>query len=320
LHSSVTVAALNAEVINSSDLADMTTMSYIYHQYDDANWAGADVFVNYTLSFDPEFPDMAVLYASNSGQHNAQNYLQRIGDTLWDVDFSGFAYSWYGPNGDNWLDPTYTGPYYCPNACSSGADNPCSMPDFVFKYTQQGTNRTFKIRLEGTEISTINEGKMDPGFIGCATSSSGSGGDLGLLEPTSAATFQTHLKHAPFRLEEDYFQCTSDPATAFFDSLGVAMGNAALFFTIFMLTVMYLAGRAGYVDTSVSDDDIAADCKTFVQALRFSAQNEQNLMSDKHRKLQEALQAFYTADLSSASTSMNNPMVETELKTRIDVA
>ena len=320
MHSSITVAALNAGVIDVSDLADMSTMSYIYHQYDDANWGDSDVFVNYTLSFDPEFPDMAVLYARNFGHLNSENYLQRIGDTLWDVDFSGFAYSWYGEDGNNWVDPTYTGPYYCPSQCSAGVNNPCSMPDFVFTYTQEGTNRTFKVRLEGTEISTINEGKMDPGFIGCATLTAGSGGDLGLLEPISNAAFQTHLKNAPFRLEEDYFQCTPEPITAFFDSLGVAMGNAALFFAIFMLSVMYLGSRSGYIDTSVSDDDVAADCKTLVQALRFSAQDEHFLMSDKHRQLQAALHTFYTVDLSSTATSMNNPMVDVELKTQISTA
>jgi hypothetical protein len=292
LSASATVAALNAGVMASTDLLSVADKLYIFKNDDTANDEG---YLDYAVSFDPKYPDMTAVYSDITA--STKTYQQRIGYSLWNVQFSGWHYSWQGSgNNDKWDDSTFAGPYNCPSKCTTGAQY-CSTPDFVFEYTQTGSTQTFKVNIYADEMFTINQDNMDPGHFGCKTSDTGSGNKLGLLEPTSADAFQANMNTVnPFKLTEDYFSCTPEPMTAFFDALGIAQGNATLFVAVAVAFIMFFAGRAGIVATTVSDDEIAENSKTLAEALKFMKLGKVDQMTSAHKKLRVAIKAFLEAE------------------------
>lgn len=311
LRTSTTVAALNAGIINAADLLDVSDRFYYFPDGDDEY-----VYVNFSTTFDPKYPDMSAIYYNNEDKANSRKFVQRLGGSLWSVEISGWYYSWSGSGGNSFGDSTFTGPYTCSEQCSTDASY-CSTPDYVFVYsgldlnTYEDNGNSFSVNLYANEMFTINEGNMDPGRIGCATTTKGSDGKLGNMEPISAAAFQANLDATPFKLTEDYFACTPQPATAFFDSVGIAQGNSALFFTLVMAGFMFFASRAGFVETSEVNDEVIADnSKVLIEALQLSANGNHDSFSDKHKELQAAFKAFFAVNM-GATTS---PTSENVLK------
>jgi hypothetical protein len=281
LRASATVAALNAGVMSSDDLLEVSSNMYLFQTDDASGWDGKLGFI---ASFDPKFPDMAAVLVDNSTKSSTKKFQQRIGYSLWDVSFSAWYYSWEGTAGNSkWDDSSFTGPFRCPGPCSS-SNRYCSTPDFVFEYSQSDSDQAFKVNLYADELFTINQGNMDPGYIGCATSTVGSGGKLGLLEPESAAAFQKNLQVKPFILTEDYFACTPKPMTAFFEALGIAQGNATIFLGLVIMLILFVANLAGITNSALSDDDVAATSRKFAEALHFTKVADKNvLMNEAHK-------------------------------------
>ena len=262
LRTSATIAALNSGVMNSSDLLEVTDMMYFLSPYDydddyeyDDNYYSYFYFgevthgenTNYTVAFDPKYPEMSAVYYSNEEKMKSRKYVQRLGKTMWNVEYSGYYY-----------DEAYYS--ICPEVCNgtySSMSGACSTPDYVFKYTELNSNNTFGLNLYSSEMYTINMGNMDLGRIGCATTTDGSDGNLGRMEPKSAAEFQANFNKNPFKLTENYYACTPEPADAFLDSVGIAQGNAALFLTLLMALISSCASIVGFMKASaVSDYDI----------------------------------------------------------------
>jgi hypothetical protein len=84
--------------------------------------------------------------------------------------------------------------------------------------------------------------------------------------------------------------------TAFFDALGIAQGNATLFVAVAVAFIMFFAGRAGIVATTVSDDEIAENSKTLAEALKFMKLGKVDQMTSAHKKLRVAIKAFLEAE------------------------
>lgn len=189
LRAAATVAALNANAINSSDLLVVTDKWYFT---DDTT------VLDYKVYYDPKFPDMQAVYQDQTGK-----FFQRLGNTGWTVQFSGWFSHWKADNDNTWDTAGFTGPYKCPVACDSETvplGKPCNTPDWVFSFNDAATSNEFKLNLYSNEMLTLNLENMDPGLIGCATSTAGSGGVLGQLEPSSAAAFEANLDSQPFKL------------------------------------------------------------------------------------------------------------------------
>jgi hypothetical protein len=167
---------------------------------------------------------MAATVLDKTTETDNKVFQQRLGYTFWDVEFSGWYYAWEGPEpGNKWNSPaTYTGPPHCPAECeTSSVGSYCNAPDFVFAFSNS-EGGAFKVNLYGNELFTINFENLDPGHIGCATSTVGSRGELGYLEPSPPTAFVENLNTKPFKLTEEYLACTAEPVTAFFDSVGIA--------------------------------------------------------------------------------------------------
>jgi len=300
LRASATVAALNEGVMSAEDLLEVSGNMYLFQTDDATEWDGK---IGFIASFDPKFPDMAAVLVDNSTKSSTKKFQQRIGYSLWNVKFSAWYYSWEGTDGSSkWEDSSFAGPFRCPDPCAS-SNRYCSTPDFVFEYSQTGNDQAFKVNLYADELFTINRNNMDPGYIGCATSTIGSGGKLGLLEPESAAGFQKNLLVKPFVLTEDYFACTPKPMTAFFEALGIAQGNATIFFGLVVMFILLVANVAGVANSALSDDDVAATSRKFAEALHFTKVTDQNsLMNDAHKDLQATLKEFLSKDFSASGT------------------
>lgn len=195
LRTAATIASLNQGIMNPSDLLVLADTMY--------NFYGGSV--NYTVAFDPKFPKMSAVYYNNMVEVDSRKYVQRLGSTMWNVEFIGYYYE----------VNSYDGSATCPKACnvsviasdddiydddySYDPSGSCSIPDYVFKYTKfDDEDKTIYLNLYSGEIYTVNENRMDPGFIGCATTSVGSNGKLGYLEPKSATEFRDNLYQNPF--------------------------------------------------------------------------------------------------------------------------
>mmetsp|Transcript_34091 Transcript_34091/g.62334 ORF Transcript_34091/g.62334 Transcript_34091/m.62334 type:complete len:607 (-) Transcript_34091:350-2170(-) len=293
LRTAATVASLNAKIMSTNDLLTVTD---IFYQF--ANDDAPETIPDFDVMFDPKFPNMKAVYQDTAGV-----YLARFGYTVWNVEFSGSYYNWVldvtDTTTNSWVTPSYTGPYACPSTCDTSAKQ-CNSPDFVFSFTKYGdAAQSFKLHLYADELFTINLENMDPGKIGCATSKTlGSAGVLGQLEPTSTSAFETNLDAKPFKLTEAYFECVQEPTSAFFDALGIAQGNAALFVTISVLFIMFLANKVpGLVATMVSSDEIADNNQHFAEALKMIARGKPDELTDAHKELQALLKAFLSTDL-----------------------
>jgi hypothetical protein len=291
------VAALNAGVIAGTDLLDVADQLYLYKGDDDGG-SGDDGYIDLKVSFDPKYPDMAQVLLDTATVGNTK-YQQRIGYSLWDVEFSGWLYDWQGSDAtsDKWDTPTFTGPFQCPAKCETTVKF-CNTPDFVFSYSQVGSDSAFKLNIYAAELFTMNLDNMDPGFFGCATNTVGSKGKLGHLDPVSTAAFASNLNAQPFKLVEDYFACTPIPVTAFFDSLGIANGNAGLFVAVTVALMMFIAGRVGMVkDSNVSPDEIAAKSQALAEAVKLFDSGDTGAFTAKHKDLQASLRGFLAADI-----------------------
>jgi hypothetical protein len=138
-----------------------------------------------SVSFDPKYPDMKAVYSDN--QDPTGTYQQRLGNTLWNVEFSAWDYSWQRKTDRKWDNPSFDGPFYCPDKCGE-TKSYCSTPSWVFDFEDPEHGQAFKLNLYAFELFTINRESMDPGHIGCAKDTVGSEGKLGYLEPTSASS------------------------------------------------------------------------------------------------------------------------------------
>ena len=220
LQTSMTVASLGAGVIDGTDLAEVNDQFYYF------GTTRNQTNINISVVFDPKFPDMQAILTV------ADVFFQRIGTSWWDVKFSGYYSSVVGPSNSTWNDPGFTGPFVCPASCNDEqlAGAGCSSPDFILTYTELTGNASFMVNIYANEMYTINMGKMDPGSIGCSTGDKGSHhGKLGNLEPKSEKLFAKNIAVYPFKITESYYTCTPGAVNAFFDSVGIAQGNAGLF-------------------------------------------------------------------------------------------
>ena len=294
LRTSATVAALNSGIINSTDLLDVSSKLYRFRDDDGTQ----DNAIDSTVSFDPKFPEMTAVYSENANVSSARTYQQRIGDTMWNVEFSAWHYSWEGGENTKWDDSSFDGPFNCPDKCNSGQSY-CSTPDFVFDYTDPINDQAFKLNLYADELFTMNQNNMDPGHIGCATDTVGSEGKLGKLEPLSATDFQENLVAKPFKLRESYYSCKPKRINAFFDALGVAQGNATLFVAVVVAFIMFFASRAGVVITAVAEAEIAENNKTFTEALKVNSLGKGDQLKEAHKKLQVAMKDFLAAEINA---------------------
>jgi hypothetical protein len=298
LRASATVAALNAGVIEGADLLTVSEKLYIY-QTDDPAYAD-DGYVNMEVAFDPKFPDMAAILLDKTTDPDNMVFQQRLGDTLWDVEFSGWYYAWSGPApGSKWDNPsTYVGPSFCPASCETSGSY-CNAPDFVFSFSQVGSDAAFKINLYANELFTINIDNMDPGHIGCATSTVGSGLKLGQLQPTSPTAFASNLDKKPFKLTEEYLACTPEPVTAFIDSVGIAQGNSALFVAITVAMIMAIASYfPGLLkSSSVSNDEVSANNELIAEMVKAMTYGDVGALKPAHKDLQTTFKLFLAADI-----------------------
>lgn len=200
LRTSATVASLTASIMPASDLSPVADKLYLFPDDDAMSFA-----IPYSVSFDPKYPNMQAIYTDSSTDPNQPTYLQRFGYSAWKVEFTHTYTSWIknpmDQSTNRWETPAYAGPYACPDKCGTEGGAKCNSPDYVFEYTNMETpTQTFKVRLKVTELFTINLNNLDPGKIGCATTTDGSKGVLGQLEPVSAAAFEANLDKQPFKL------------------------------------------------------------------------------------------------------------------------
>mmetsp|Transcript_71756 Transcript_71756/g.144433 ORF Transcript_71756/g.144433 Transcript_71756/m.144433 type:complete len:178 (+) Transcript_71756:3-536(+) len=130
---------------------------------------------------------------------------------------------------------------------------------------------------------TMNEGQLDPGGIGCATTTVGSQGALGKLE-LSAAFSEILISGEPFKLAEVYFTCKPYVETTLIDQLGIASGNASLFYSIILVVMMWLAGKVpGMVRESIVDGkEVNETTLEFSEVVKLVSEGRADKLEDKH--------------------------------------
>jgi hypothetical protein len=189
----------------------------------------------------------------------------------------------------------------------------------VLDYTQPSSDQAFRVSLYADQLDTLNQDNMDPGHIGCNTTTEGSGGILGLLEPESAEAFQNNIHEKPFKLTEDYFACTPKPMTAFFEALGIAQGNATICFGLAVMCILFVANMTGVANAALSDDDVGATSRKFAEALHFTKDEgkKDGLTNEGHKELQALLKAFLAKDFTAAD-AMDGPKKPLEITAHDD--
>jgi hypothetical protein len=292
IRSSLTVAALHEGIIFTSDLLVVSDTFYTFDT--DAYYAPMRAL------YDPKFETMIPIYVEN----DSGVVVQRIGNNAFVPTFRGFLFS------DTMVLGTQANPeHLCPAACESSS-YPCSTPRFQFEFrfptvgfmaawnaAANVTAGELGFDVYSDEMYVLNDAKMDPGLIACKTTQTGSRGKLGNLQPVPQTDFLATLESSkPFKLAENYFYCYPSRAMTFFQSFGIAQGNANMFFAILVMASVLVLSAMRLLNVTVSQ--LEEDKTSILLAEIVKLKNDGGSLRQEHKDLLSIFAQAYRDDTS----------------------